>query len=57
MRTIRLLTASLFFTLIPLHDNEKCERYFLKASELLNMDLKDNSNKAGRGPLQSTAAF
>ena len=57
MRTIRLLTASLFFTLIPLHDNEKCERYFLKASELLNMDLKDNRNKTEHGPLQSSAAF
>ena len=35
MTKIRLLTASLFFTLIPLHDNEKCERYFLKARDLL----------------------
>jgi capsule biosynthesis phosphatase len=35
METIRMLTASLFFTLIPLHDNEKCGRYFLKACELL----------------------
>jgi hypothetical protein len=35
MDCIRLLTASLLFTLIPLHDNEKCERYFLKACDLL----------------------
>jgi len=35
MQHIRLLTASLFFTLIPLHDNEKCERYFTKACLLL----------------------
>jgi hypothetical protein len=56
MKAIRLLTASLFFTLIPLHDNDKCERYFLKASELLNMDLKGNNNKAEHGHLQSAAA-
>lgn len=36
MNHVRLLTASLFFTLIPLHDNEKCERYFLKACDLLS---------------------
>ena len=25
---LKLITNSLLFTLIPLHDNEKCERYF-----------------------------
>jgi capsule biosynthesis phosphatase len=28
MRYIKLLTDSMFFTLIPLHDNEKCKEYF-----------------------------
>jgi len=58
MKTIRLLTASLFFTLIPLHDNEKCERDFLKASELLNRAHQQGQNdKPAHGSLQSTAAF
>ena len=58
MKTIRLLTASIFFTLIPLHDNEKCERYFLKASELLNRAHQQGQNdKPAHGSLQSTAAF
>jgi hypothetical protein len=56
MKTIRLLTASLFFTLIPLHDNDKCERYFQKASELLKTGDKGNSNSR-HGFQPSTSAF
>jgi hypothetical protein len=35
MANVRLLAASLFFTLIPLHDNDKCEDYFEKARGLV----------------------
>ncbi len=28
LKNIKLITNSLLFTLIPLHDNEKCERYY-----------------------------
>jgi capsule biosynthesis phosphatase len=36
MDTVRLLAASLFFTLIPLHDNDKCSAYFEKCVQLLS---------------------
>lgn len=35
LQMIRLIAASLFFTLIPLHDNEKCLKYMEKCTELL----------------------
>lgn len=35
--TVRLLSASLFFTLIPLHDNDKCNAYFSMCSEILGL--------------------
>lgn len=35
MDTVRMLSASLFFTLIPLHDNEKCNAYFTMCTDLL----------------------
>ena len=35
-KNIQILTASLFFTLIPLHNNEKCIFYFESAKHILN---------------------
>ena len=35
MEEIKKYTASLYFSLIPLHDNDKCEQYFLMAKSLL----------------------
>lgn len=35
LNTIKTLSASLFFTLIPLHDNVQCARYMEKCIELL----------------------
>jgi hypothetical protein len=35
MENIRTITASLLFTLIPLHNNEKCESYYSLIGEIL----------------------
>lgn len=37
LEMIRVLTSSLFFSLIPLHDNDKCLGYFEKAWELMHV--------------------
>lgn len=39
MGRIKMITASLFFTLIPLHANEKCSMYMEKCLELLRKDV------------------
>jgi hypothetical protein len=35
LTNIKLITASLLFSLIPLHDNDKCSHYFELSKELL----------------------
>ena len=35
LNNIKLITASLLFSLIPLHDNNKCSQYFELSKELL----------------------
>lgn len=39
LRDIKIITASLFFTLIPLHNNEKCAAYYDIVKQILE-DLK-----------------
>ena len=37
MDFLKTITASLYFSLIPLHDNDKCQKYFSISSELLGV--------------------
>ena len=36
VETVKKYTASLYFTLIPLHNDEKCQQYYQIAKNLIN---------------------
>lgn len=60
MGVVRLLAASLFLTLIPLHNNEKCQHYYDKARRLMIEDdqaLQATTPKAPGSLPERASAF